>query len=987
MTNFELATNSFSHFKMCKEIGVLTEEDLRSDALWYEHWDFVADYMSENQSNSREMIGLIGAEKYSIWLQNNFDRVVHKLDKEFIYPHVDHLKILEKAKEGGYHSVKKVLEFYFLEIRRSNILSTGPEFSYILDNCADFFALSDDDDWAPAWERLVTNLLENPAALLKFAKQNYQLKHIAYLWKNGISEGLEEDTAKSVRVRALAHKLDMDEFVAALLHWAEYSKTQTVSIEYNTNEDIISSVNRFIEKLESFGKMEPVEYNQKALKTNEELIEYFSTDLRMTEEAGFELFNHYFNKNNDLLELATHLQRLNLDHFSSTEYREFASVYVDYVNSFKEVDTKVKVLAHFKLRTRFVRGFGVIDYMFNTYLSGGNVVEKVAGSVFEALDYLLDDIQGKMDPASSEFISLRSLFREVDAYFELRDVVEFIHKQINKFPQEKNLENNLLNLFTYFRIQNIQGVMSVRSWTVKAVLDLYKGSHCDSNSLDMLIEGFMPYANDQFKKTIGKSNAKIHDATQDTSLACLRSIVFERQIIMAYVLGKNSHMYPCQWIEVNQKAIDDAFELSMLIKGGFDAAKHVGNKYAMIYFGSKRTKKNLFKYSKKFETLVCVENKNGVPGLEYANPFEKGFSWGQYEEFCKHLETVTYATTVSQRKKRMCAQFFANMFADSPTCIERKLKAELGAEMSLQKVAALVSRQITALGDDDFGLDYKPSNIQENREAINQFWKTNLKEIGQCAFFMQFVGVTGKLPKAGMLKNLSSMVKNLGRQQAADMLLTFSEQSEYCALAHQNTVSLDVIVATLQYAKEVKAPLPKEIALNEVSDSDSGLTGRMLDAGDMRALSIGDEINCCQYLTGHAQTCAKATYTESDFGVFVVESTAKRGSKPLAESAVWLSDNKNVVVIDSIEGQRKDAASYEKIANVYYKAILQWIAQGKMVVLSNTDYGLTVQVRRKIFAKLKNNPKYERSPKMRSMSHSVYSDLGSYAYYITDKDI
>lgn len=987
-TNFELATKSASYFITCKELGLLTIEELRGDELWFNHPDIVLDYMQESAANKAEMVGLIGRDKYQSWIVAFFDKYIQRtVDRNYLYPYVDFLEVLKKTKEGLYPGVEDILSFFFTEIRHTNLAANGVELAYILDNFEQFLELAKPHKQASMWSRLQMILLENPQVLLKFANQCSAHRNIVHLWESSILEDGEENIANHIMVRAISRGLDLDELKTGLMHWVNNSRDKPISADYYGQESshINESLDRFVSNLDSFGVIKEHCSAPKPVTSEEDLLEHFSDSDKMTFDSSFDIFIKLFNKDDDLLGLVDQLSKLKLDHYTLSNYQDFSHIYTDYVQSlYKSTDFKVKALAHLKMRVRFGSNFSSVDHVFGSYIVGQLKSEKTEK---EILDFVLQTYHSQLIEGTPVFAAFRNLFRETDTSWEVLDLVDFIGEQIQKYPESKTLERGLLNLFRYKTVKNIQGCIGLRSGILDALLDLRLKRATGYNKYSVLVENFMSYADLKFKTLVGMKAKQISMYTPDQALACLRAVVMESQIIEAYCFSETTYEYPLQWIRSNPQVLEEAYNTAMEVKGGYDAAKYVGNKYAMIYFGSKRAKKNLFQQSKTFDTFLSYLNTSGLSGIGNANPFEKGFSWGQYEEFCKHLDVVAFSTSQVSWKKRLVAYFFANMFNDAPDVVEKKVKLALGAEMTLKKVAAAVVRQISALDDfNESQWSFKSENIASLRGAIQDYWKKSISEVSQCAFFMLTVGVTGKMPKPGMLKIIFNAIKDQGAANGAERLLKLSENSEYCAQAYQNKTSLDVIVAAIDYANSVKKPEQKEIVL-AVQDDESGIVGRTLEAGDMRALSIGDEINCCQYVTGHAHSCAKATYTETDFGVFVVEPKDKPGSKPLAESAIWLSDNKNVIVIDSIEGQRKDSVSYEKIANIYYKAILQWIAQGKMVCISNTEYGLTVQVRRKIFAKLKNTPRYEKSPTMRSMTTSVYSDLGSYAYYITDKDI
>ena len=161
-TNFELATKSASYFMTCKDLGLLTIEELKGDELWFNHPEIVLDYMQESVVNKTEMVGLIGRDKYQSWILAFFDKYIQRtVDRNYLYPYVDFLEVLKKTKEGFYPGVEDILSFFFTEIRHANLAANGVELAYILDNFEQLLELAKPHKQASMWSRLQMILLEN----------------------------------------------------------------------------------------------------------------------------------------------------------------------------------------------------------------------------------------------------------------------------------------------------------------------------------------------------------------------------------------------------------------------------------------------------------------------------------------------------------------------------------------------------------------------------------------------------------------------------------------------------------------------------------------------------------------------------------------------------------------------------------------------------------------------------------------------------------
>jgi hypothetical protein len=76
-----------------------------------------------------------------------------------------------------------------------------------------------------------------------------------------------------------------------------------------------------------------------------------------------------------------------------------------------------------------------------------------------------------------------------------------------------------------------------------------------------------------------------------------------------------------------------------------------------------------------------------------------------------------------------------------------------------------------------------------------------------------------------------------------------------------------------------------------------GATFRRLEPGDPRGLFLGQYVNCCQHLTGHAASCAEHGFKSPDGGFYVV---TDRGGVIIGQSWAWRGHD-GEMVLDSFE--------------------------------------------------------------------------------------
>lgn len=437
-------------------------------------------------------------------------------------------------------------------------------------------------------------------------------------------------------------------------------------------------------------------------------------------------------------------------------------------------------------------------------------------------------------------------------------------------------------------------------------------------------------------------------------------------------------------------AIEQAWALAQAVRGGYDAQKYLDISYAMTYFASVRKGRNLFpkrepilvhtEEGTKPVKMIPITHCDGIPGMELASPFEKGFSWGNYDEISTLARVTPYVNAEVNMQYYYSSKRLAAYLLAYSTKWDAKTLQERLANTKSKSCARVVNQIANQFNGDKY--EYLLKNfgvVRANRDKFVEFFEQNYDQMenifGAMIYFIRF----GKLPNSGILSTLNEMTnfmmdQNMGVDEIDSYL-------DYISLSTKNKVNSYYIFESIRYARGLNKPVAKAIKAQTYEDAANGVRIKLLEAGDLRALTIGAEVNCCQYYLGHASTCAEATYYHQDYSVAVVENIdSSNGTRPLAEAALWISQN--TVVIDSIEGLRKDAAGYEKIAAAFSNFIDQWHEQGLKVVLSMTDYGLTNQIRRKLSA----NPKYRLTTTDRpDLPLRVYTDTSYHVYNIVKR--
>lgn len=175
------------------------------------------------------------------------------------------------------------------------------------------------------------------------------------------------------------------------------------------------------------------------------------------------------------------------------------------------------------------------------------------------------------------------------------------------------------------------------------------------------------------------------------------------------------------------------------------------------------------------------------------------------------------------------------------------------------------------------------------------------------------------------------------------------------------------IAETLKYA----ASNPNEHVVDLMPDlvlEDSGLVLEKMSKTDIRNLYIGDITSCCQHLGGAGEDVCIEGWVDSHSSNY----TFRQNTTILAH--FWCFETKcGGLMIDSVEGLRQ--ASPEVIARLIKQFA---ITVKKPVYLSNTNYGLTADVRRCLV--LVDNPNVLKS--VTSYSYTDYSKAGFKSFIV-----
>lgn len=486
-----------------------------------------------------------------------------------------------------------------------------------------------------------------------------------------------------------------------------------------------------------------------------------------------------------------------------------------------------------------------------------------------------------------------------------------------------------------------------------------------------VIQRFLTYLPIEYKERITQRHKDVNkeEGFKTNPLIVLQAMTYEFEFIKHAVLTQESP----------DKCHEAAETAANAIRGGFDSINVLGNKAALQFFASKRAESNLFIVPKKIkrEMFMLDLNKEGIPGLEQVNPFERGFSWSNYDAICALAQINPYGR--KNAAKRFACYLITTLFRDDPELVNEKFK-EAGFEEGVKSAVEAISQVVphTNLLSD------KPSillsKIFENREVWCEYWSNKHAHIKLVVAFYSVFSSSGKVLAPEVLAQMAQVVESF-KQQGLERYMDelFSHINEV-NITLKNGTTLSTLECALDFVRNNDAPAEKIITLDNVVVPEEEVSARILEAGDLRALTIGEEVSCCQHIRGHARTCAEETYTNPDYCVMIVEDTSKaEATIPLAESAVWqgIFEDKPVIVIDSIESRRNDYSAVNKVGKAFEIAIKYWISQGKLVAISKTSYGMTSQVR----SWLEQMFTLEEGAAPGGVE-GVYSDVGSYCMYL-----
>lgn len=451
-------------------------------------------------------------------------------------------------------------------------------------------------------------------------------------------------------------------------------------------------------------------------------------------------------------------------------------------------------------------------------------------------------------------------------------------------------------------------------------------------------------------------------------LTALQAIAYEYEFIRHAILTFDT---PDKCHEVVSEKVN-------AIRGGFDSFNIVGNRAALQYFVSKRAENNAFVAPKKVkrEVFMLEMNKEGVPGLEQVNPFERGFSWANFEAMCALAEINPYGR--KNAAKRFACYLLTAVYRDEPGLLSGKFKEagfEYGIKSAVDAIAQIIPHSSLISGNPPILL----KKVFENRDVWCEYWSNKHEHIKLIAAFYTVYVNSGKLLSPNVLTQMAQVAQTFKEQGLERYLDEVFAHIDEVNITLKNGTTLSTITTALDFVRNNDAPEEKTIKLDEVVVPAEEVSARILKHGDIRALTIGEEVSCCQHIRGHARTCAEETYTNPDYCVMIVEDTSKsEPTVPVAESALWISDD--TVVIDSIESRRSDASAVNKVGQAFEIAIKQWFAQGLKVVISTTSYGMTAQVR--AWLRDRFEMRETESPEKPS---DVYSDVGHYVHSIEEK--
>lgn len=183
---------------------------------------------------------------------------------------------------------------------------------------------------------------------------------------------------------------------------------------------------------------------------------------------------------------------------------------------------------------------------------------------------------------------------------------------------------------------------------------------------------------------------------------------------------------------------------------------------------------------------------------------------------------------------------------------------------------------------------------------------------------------------------------------------------------------------TIDMAKNAK----KKAYLPEVNlTSHEGDHLSLLPIGDLRALLIGEESGCCQALGGVGEDAATHSFVMPDSGVYTFRSPA---GTLLAQSWVWMSEDRKGLVFDSIESRFDDKGTVKRVAELLLMFVQHAKTLGMNVYIGDTGYGMTKDVQ-KALGRLEEVEEIAEVETPTSMSTLDYSDAEDGCYLVVLK--
>ena len=364
------------------------------------------------------------------------------------------------------------------------------------------------------------------------------------------------------------------------------------------------------------------------------------------------------------------------------------------------------------------------------------------------------------------------------------------------------------------------------------------------------------------------------------------------------------------------------------------------------------------------------------PGLESVNPF-KGYSTANITAIASAFGVdvgdrwATPRLNEDERKSNnLAAHNVASMFGkDTEAATRYAIAAHLSANRSVRQGAPSPA-------------SYDPFKIPVVLHDAGQFtvpkgemdkgaWSKYLAKNPEGA---QFISAAPTFEKehgrvANSVKELRefSIAKAVAAEFGADSsVLAYARHSALSGLS-----SRDIKEATGYRGQEKTRQDIPDIKIEGKGPAE-GFTIRQLDMGDFRALTIGHESSCCQRLGGAGESCAIHSFKEPSSGVFVIEN--KEGEL-MAQTWAWTDKDKSTIVFDSVESHRSDPKVVNATAELVSALSAELGEKGIKTMLSNTSYGMTMQVADAMGLK---DAHLERPPSM--AVRSSYSDVNGKIY-------